>query len=57
MLGIPVDFYVGVDLQAFVDLVNAIGGVDFEVPIDMNYDDPYQDLSHPLQQGHAAPGR
>ena len=43
-LGIPVDFTVSVDLQGFVALVDAIGGVDFEVPIDMNYDDPYQDL-------------
>ena len=24
--------------------VDAIGGVDFDVPIDMNYEDPYQDL-------------
>lgn len=44
LLGIPVDFYVTVDLNAFVELVDAIGGVDFDVPIDMNYDDPLQDL-------------
>lgn len=42
--GFPVDFYVTVDLQAFIDLVNAIGGVDFDVPINMNYDDPAQNL-------------
>ena len=51
MLGIPVDFYIGVDLQAFEDLVNAIGGVDFEVPINMNYDDPYQDLHIHFNKG------
>ena len=44
LLGIPVDFYVTVDLTAFVELVDAIGGVDFEIPVDMDYDDPYQDL-------------
>ena len=44
-LGIPVDYTVLVDLQGFVALVDAIGGVDFNVPINMNYDDPYQDLS------------
>ena len=33
-----------VDLRGFVALVDAIDGVDFEVPINMNYDDPYQDL-------------
>lgn len=44
LLGIPVDFYVTVDLNAFVELIDAIGGVDFEIPVDMDYDDPYQDL-------------
>ena len=32
------------DLTGFEALVDAIDGVDFEVPINMNYDDPYQDL-------------
>ena len=44
LLGIPVDFYVTVDLSAFVELVDAIGGVRFHIPVDMDYDDPYQDL-------------
>ena len=44
LLGIPVDFCVTVDLQAFVELINAIGGVKFTIPVDMDYDDPYQDL-------------
>ena len=44
LLGIPVDFYVTVDLSAFVELVDAIGGVTFDIPVDMDYDDPYQDL-------------
>lgn len=44
LLGIPVDGYVTVDLQAFVDLVDEIGGVDFDIPVDMDYDDPAQDL-------------
>ena len=43
-LGIPVDFTVSVDLKGFVALVDAIGGVDFDVPVAMNYEDPYQDL-------------
>ena len=50
-LGIPVDFTVTVDLSGFIDLVNAIGGVDFYVPIDMDYDDPLQDLSIHYQKG------
>ena len=43
-LGIPVDFTVTVDLDGFEALVDAIDGVDFNVPINMDYDDPYQDL-------------
>lgn len=44
LLGVPVDFYVTVDLRGFVALVDRIGGVDFEIPVDMNYDDPAQNL-------------
>ena len=44
LLGVPVDHYITVDLQAFVELVDAIDGVDFDIPVDMDYDDPYQDL-------------
>lgn len=36
LLGIPVDYYVTVDLEAFVALVDAIDGVDFEIPLDMD---------------------
>lgn len=32
MLGIPVDFYVSVDLKGFIALIDQIGGVDFDVP-------------------------
>lgn len=44
-LGIPVDFTVLVDLKGFEALVNAVGGVDFNIPINMDYDDPIQGLS------------
>lgn len=51
MLGIPVDYYVEVNLKGFVELVDAIGGVDFDIPINMNYDDPYQDLEIHFKKG------
>ena len=51
LLGVPVDYTVGVKLSGFVRLVDAIGGVDFNVPIDMDYDDPVQDLSIHFQAG------
>ena len=51
LLGIPVQFYITVDLDAFVELVDQIGGVDFNIPLDMDYDDPYQDLHIHLPAG------
>lgn len=50
-LGIPVDYTVQVDLRGFVALVDAIGGVEFNVPIDMDYEDPYQDLYIHIPKG------
>ena len=44
LLGIPIDHYVTVNLQAFVELIDAIDGVDFEIPVNMNYDDDWQNL-------------
>ena len=44
MLGVTVDYYVKVNIRAFVSLVDYIGGVEFNVPCDMDYDDPYQNL-------------
>ena len=44
LLGVPVDFYVTVNLKGFIALVDQIDGVDFDIPINMDYDDPYQDL-------------
>jgi len=51
LLGIPIDFYIKVDIKAFVALVDEVGGVDFNVPVDMNYDDPWQNLSIHYQKG------
>ncbi|MHB1152669.1 MAG: LCP family protein [Eubacteriales bacterium] len=51
LLGIPIDFYITVDVEGFVKLVDTIGGVDFDVPCDMSYDDPFQDLSIHFESG------
>ena len=42
--GIPIDYYIHINLNGFIALVNELGGVDVYIPEDMNYDDPYQDL-------------
>lgn len=44
LTGITPDFYVLVEWEAIGKLVDALGGVEFEVPFDMDYDDPYQNL-------------
>lgn len=44
LLGFPVDHYMIIDLEAFIEIVDTIGGVQFDVPIDMDYDDPDQEL-------------
>lgn len=49
--GITPDFYVLVKWKAVGELVDAIGGVDFEVPFNMDYDDPYQKLHIHQQAG------
>lgn len=51
-LGIPVDYYVSVDLRAFRRIVDAIGGVWFDVPVDMHYTDPTQNLNIHVNKGY-----
>lgn len=51
LLGIPIDFHIKVDIGAFVALIDEVGGIDFEVPVDMDYDDPWQDLSIHYKKG------
>ena len=51
MLGIVIDGYVKVDISGFIALVDYLGGVDFYVPVDMNYDDPVQNLHIHYQEG------
>ncbi len=51
ILGFDVDFYIIVDLDAFAVLVDAVGGIDFDVPRNMDYDDPDQNLHIHLQAG------
>ncbi len=51
LLGFPIDYYMTVDLKGLRTLVDALGGVDFDVPVNMNYDDPIQDLHIHLDKG------
>ena len=49
--GLDIKYYVIVKTEALIQLVDAIGGVEFNVPIDMKYDDPTQDLHTDLKAG------
>ena len=51
LIGFTPDYYVKIDLQAFVDVVDLLGGVEFDVPIPMHYHDPAQGLSIDLDPG------
>ena len=44
MTGFPIDSYIMVNVKGFVSLVDTVGGVNFNVPYNMNYDDPTQNL-------------
>lgn len=50
--GMNIKYYVVVNNQVVIDLINTIGGVYFEVPIDMDYDDKTQDLHIHLEAGY-----
>lgn len=50
--GLDLHYYLTVDTDALVELVDAIGGVWFDVPIDMKYDDGSQDLHINLKAGY-----
>lgn len=50
-IGYRPDGYVLIDLDCFEALVNLMGGVRFNVPCDMYYEDPAQDLTIDLKAG------
>ncbi len=50
--GIAIHDYVKVNFEAVASVVDALGGVDFDVPQDMDYDDPAQDLHIHLKKGY-----
>jgi len=50
-LNVPIHYYVRVDFEAFKKAVNVLNGIDFDVPQDMKYDDPAQNLYIDLKKG------
>ena len=52
LVGFEPDYQVVVEWEAVGEIVDAMGGVWFDVPRNMNYDDPYQDLSIHISKGY-----
>lgn len=52
LFGFAPDYTIRIDLHAFGEIVDTIGGVNFDVPLDMDYEDPAQDLSIHINQGY-----
>lgn len=50
-LCIRIDYTVSVSTAAFAAVVDAVGGVWADIPFDMDYDDPYQNLHIHLKAG------
>lgn len=49
--GLNIKYYMNIDTKGLQELIDSIGGVNFDVPIDMDYDDPTQDLHIHLKAG------
>lgn len=51
LLGFTPDYHIIVNFQGIADIVDAIGGVDYEIPFRMYYKDPSQNLNIDFKPG------
>jgi len=51
IIGLPIDYYAIINLDIFEHLVDALGGVEVNVPYNMNYDDFAAGLNIHLKKG------
>lgn len=51
LTAIPIHYYAEFTFETFREVIDALGGVDFDVPQNMNYDDPAQNLHIHLKSG------
>ena len=52
-LGVPLHYFLILDLDCLGRLVDAVGGVDLEIPMELHYSDPAQHLEIHLPKGPA----
>ncbi|HEX3027964.1 MAG TPA: LCP family protein [Clostridia bacterium] len=51
MTGLTIDYYLTVNFSGFRKIIDILGGVELDVPFNMNYDDPEQNLHIHLNKG------
>lgn len=51
LIGVDIDYYLIFDSKMLHEIVDAVGGVEVDVPIRMKYDDPTQNLHIDLKPG------
>ncbi len=52
LTGMPIHYYCEVDFKGFREVIDILDGVYFDVPINMHYEDPYQNLSIHVNKGY-----
>lgn len=56
LIGYPIDYYVRVNFDGFIDIIDLIGGVEIDVPMEI-YDDKYPDNNYGYEPPvHFLPG-
>jgi polyisoprenyl-teichoic acid--peptidoglycan teichoic acid transferase len=51
LLDVNINYFFHVDIDTFKGIIDKLGGVEFDVPADLKYDDPTQDLHINLHKG------
>ena len=51
LLDVNIKYYVFIDTAAFREVIDLLGGVDYYIPVDLDYDDPTQNLHIHLKKG------
>ncbi|RCX16843.1 LytR family transcriptional attenuator [Anaerobacterium chartisolvens] len=51
LLNISINYYVYIDTSVFREVIDLLGGIDYNVPVNMKYDDPTQNLHINLKKG------
>ena len=50
-IGVEIDYYISLTLDAVAQMVDTLGGIEVDVPCDMDYEDPDQRLSIHIKAG------